>query len=140
MNIVRNFKLYVLERRSILISEQIERHGARYPKKKPGKKMKSALKKLQGATITESSMNFINDFTYDLGEDDLTAYGALQSVTLLCVELISKSLDFDFVTVGLMTPVPKRIRDTVLLLAQIVYHSFVPQAALGLSILQETGH
>ncbi|EPT00854.1 hypothetical protein FOMPIDRAFT_1049360 [Fomitopsis schrenkii] len=57
----------------------IERHGARYPKKKPGKKMKSALKKLQGATITESSMNFINDFTYDLGEDDLTAYGALQS-------------------------------------------------------------
>ncbi|TFY68545.1 hypothetical protein EVJ58_g941 [Rhodofomes roseus] len=59
--------------------DQLERHGARYPKKSPTKKIKSALKKLQKVTITETSMQFISNFTYDLGEDDLTPYGALQS-------------------------------------------------------------
>lgn len=34
----------------------------------------------------------------------------------------------------------KRIRDIALLLAQITYHSFVPQAALVLSTLPGTGH
>lgn len=72
--------LAFLDKRCVLISEQIERHGARYPKKKPGKKIKAALAKLQGVTITESSMQFISNFTYDLGEDDLVPYGALQSV------------------------------------------------------------
>ncbi|KZT70268.1 acid phosphatase [Daedalea quercina L-15889] len=57
----------------------LQRHGARYPKKNPTKAMKSAIKKLQKVTITESSMQFISNFTYDLAEDDLTPYGAVQS-------------------------------------------------------------
>lgn len=97
----------------MLIAEQIERHGARYPKKKPGKKMKSALKKLQEVTITEPSMQFISNFTYDLGTDDLTAYGALQLVAFRLV-LQGKGVDTECFTTGLMTLVRRHIRDTVL--------------------------
>ena len=97
----------------MLIAEQIERHGARYPKKKPSKKMKSALEKLQGVTITESSMQFISNFTYNLGTDDLTAYGALQLVTFPFVPQ-GKGHDMKCFTPGPMTLVQKHIRDTVL--------------------------
>ena len=75
--------------------------------------MKSALEKLQGVTITESSMQFISNFTYNLGTDDLTAYGALQLVTFPFVPQ-GKGHDMKCFTPGPMTLVQKHIRDTVL--------------------------
>ena len=58
---------------------QLQRHGARYPTSGVTKAITVALAKLQAATsYNDSRLDFINSYTYDLGEGDLVQYGADQ--------------------------------------------------------------
>ncbi|PCH40718.1 phytase [Wolfiporia cocos MD-104 SS10] len=58
----------------------LQRHGARYPTKSSHKAIKAALKKLQGVSqITSPDLQFVTNFTFDLGEDDLVPFGAQES-------------------------------------------------------------
>ncbi|KIJ69718.1 hypothetical protein HYDPIDRAFT_78145 [Hydnomerulius pinastri MD-312] len=58
----------------------LQRHGARYPKKSDGKAMKKSTEALQGATsFNNASLDFVTNYTYALGTDDLVPYGAAQS-------------------------------------------------------------
>ncbi|KAH7923636.1 acid phosphatase [Leucogyrophana mollusca] len=65
---------------SIIQVNLLQRHGARYPKKSDGKAMKKSAEQLQGASsFNGSEYDFLANFTYDLGTDDLVPYGAAQS-------------------------------------------------------------
>ncbi|KZT06538.1 phosphoglycerate mutase-like protein [Laetiporus sulphureus 93-53] len=60
----------------------LQRHGARYPTKSSTKAIETALAKVQAIPVsdyTDPQLEFIADFDYDLGEDDLVAYGAQES-------------------------------------------------------------
>ncbi|KZT29534.1 phosphoglycerate mutase-like protein [Neolentinus lepideus HHB14362 ss-1] len=58
----------------------LQRHGARFPTSGAAKRIVSALVKLQSArTYTDPSLDFLKTFNYDLGTDDLVAFGAAQS-------------------------------------------------------------
>ncbi|KAH9947202.1 histidine phosphatase superfamily [Amylocystis lapponica] len=58
----------------------LQRHGARYPTGSSGKLIKASVKKLAAATeSTSSQLAFLQDYTYDLGKNDLVAFGAAQS-------------------------------------------------------------
>ncbi|KAE9399215.1 phytase [Gymnopus androsaceus JB14] len=58
----------------------LQRHGARYPTVGPAAMMASAVAKLQNVkTYHDSSLDFIRNYTFDLGTDELVAFGATQS-------------------------------------------------------------
>ncbi|KAG1743648.1 histidine phosphatase superfamily [Suillus paluster] len=58
----------------------LQRHGARYPKKSDGKAMKKSVKRLKGAkSFRDASLDFVANYTYALGTDDLVPFGAAQS-------------------------------------------------------------
>ncbi|KAJ4470090.1 phytase [Lentinula aciculospora] len=58
----------------------LQRHGARFPTAGPSQMMASAVAKLQQArTYHNTSLDFIRNYTYDLGIDDLLPFGASQS-------------------------------------------------------------
>ncbi|EGN94960.1 hypothetical protein SERLA73DRAFT_170869 [Serpula lacrymans var. lacrymans S7.3] len=57
----------------------LQRHGARYPTSSDGKSIKKSVKQLQGASNFSSPLEFVKNFTYDLGKSDLVPYGAAQS-------------------------------------------------------------
>ncbi|TDL30133.1 phosphoglycerate mutase-like protein [Rickenella mellea] len=58
----------------------IERHGARFPTASAGAQIEASLAKLQAVPkYTDPSLNFLKNFTYDLGHDDLVPFGAAQS-------------------------------------------------------------
>lgn len=64
----------------VQIPAQLERHGARYPTKTAHKAIKAALKKIQSVkAYTDPRMDFIANFTDELGEDDLVLFGAQES-------------------------------------------------------------
>ncbi|KAJ3927688.1 MAG: acid phosphatase [Lentinula lateritia] len=59
----------------------LQRHGARYPTASPGAAIAIAVNKLQNASVyTDSSLNFIRNFTFDLGTNNLVLFGAAQSL------------------------------------------------------------
>ncbi|RPD81346.1 phytase [Lentinus tigrinus ALCF2SS1-7] len=59
---------------------QIQRHGARFPTSGAATRIKAALSKLQSVTdSTDSLLEFVEDYTYDLGQDNLVPFGASQS-------------------------------------------------------------
>ncbi|KIK65846.1 hypothetical protein GYMLUDRAFT_158434 [Collybiopsis luxurians FD-317 M1] len=63
-------------------ASQLQRHGARYPTAGPGAIIAAAVSKLQGVTAyQDSNLDFIHNFVYDLGTNDLVLFGAAQSVT-----------------------------------------------------------
>ncbi|KAH7909640.1 histidine phosphatase superfamily [Hygrophoropsis aurantiaca] len=65
---------------SIIQVNLLQRHGARYPKKSDGKAMKKSAEALAGAnSFNGSEYDFLANYTYDLGTDDLVPYGAAQS-------------------------------------------------------------
>ncbi|KAF9556503.1 phytase, partial [Agrocybe pediades] len=58
----------------------IQRHGARFPTSGAGTRIQAAVKKLQSAkTYTDPRLDFLTNYTYTLGHDDLVPFGALQS-------------------------------------------------------------
>lgn len=58
---------------------QIQRHGARFPTSSAGKNIQSAVAKLKAVkTYRDPRLDFLTHFTYDLGSDDLVAFGAAQ--------------------------------------------------------------
>ncbi|KAG1743645.1 histidine phosphatase superfamily [Suillus paluster] len=59
---------------------QLQRHGARYPTKSAGKAMKKSVKRLKSAkSFLDASLDFVVNYTYALGTDDLVPFGAAQS-------------------------------------------------------------
>ncbi|KAF8967497.1 phytase [Flammula alnicola] len=59
---------------------QIQRHGARFPTSGATTRIVAAVQKLQSAThYTDSRLNFLHNYTYTLGKDDLVPFGAFQS-------------------------------------------------------------
>ncbi|EMD40276.1 hypothetical protein CERSUDRAFT_79948 [Gelatoporia subvermispora B] len=59
----------------------LQRHGARYPTSGAGAQIEAALAKLRTAkAYTDPRLAFLRNFTYDLGTNDLVAFGAAQSV------------------------------------------------------------
>ncbi|KAH7927515.1 acid phosphatase [Leucogyrophana mollusca] len=59
---------------------QLQRDGAHYPKKSDGKSIMNSVEQLQGAkSFNGSEYEFLTNFTYSLGTDDLVSYGAAQS-------------------------------------------------------------
>ncbi|KAF8887236.1 histidine phosphatase superfamily [Gymnopilus junonius] len=59
----------------------IQRHGARFPTSGASARIKAALQKLQSATdFLDPKLKFLENYTYTLGENDLVAFGAAQSV------------------------------------------------------------
>ncbi|KAH9854921.1 phytase [Lenzites betulinus] len=58
----------------------IQRHGARFPTSGASKRILAALGKLQKAdNFTDPLLDFVEDYTYSLGQDSLVALGATQS-------------------------------------------------------------
>ncbi|KAF8998836.1 phytase [Cyathus striatus] len=58
----------------------LERHGARFPTSGATKRILSAVGKLQSAgEFTDPRLDFLRNFTYDLGQDNLVRFGALQA-------------------------------------------------------------
>lgn len=58
---------------------QIQRHGARYPTKGASTAIRQALAKIQSVDeYTDSRLNFLRSFKYQLGTDDLVPFGAAQ--------------------------------------------------------------
>ncbi|KAG0695990.1 histidine phosphatase superfamily [Suillus ampliporus] len=58
----------------------LQRHGARYPTKSAGKAMKKSVKRLKSAkSFLDASLDFVANYTYALGTDDLVPFGATQS-------------------------------------------------------------
>ncbi|KAF9463690.1 phytase [Collybia nuda] len=56
---------------------QIQRHGARFPTAGPSAAIKAAVSKLQSAKVfTDPRLSFLENYTYDLGQDDLVPFGA----------------------------------------------------------------
>ena len=65
---------------------QIQRHGARYPTSGVTEAIVEALEKLQdAATYNDPKLDFMKDYAYDLGMNDLVKYGADQYVVGLWV-------------------------------------------------------
>ncbi|KAF5357554.1 hypothetical protein D9757_012363 [Collybiopsis confluens] len=59
----------------------LQRHGARYPTAGPAASIASAVSKLQSvASFQDQSLDFIHDFTFNLGTNDLVLFGAAQSL------------------------------------------------------------
>ncbi|KAJ3570644.1 hypothetical protein NP233_g4261 [Leucocoprinus birnbaumii] len=60
----------------------LKRHGARFPTSGASSNILAALNKLQSASsYTHPDLQFLKNFTYDLGTDVLVPFGALQSYT-----------------------------------------------------------
>jgi len=60
---------------------QIQRHGARYPTSGVTRTIVDALAKLQAvAPYHDPKLDFLKNYAYDLGLDDLVKYGAHQYV------------------------------------------------------------
>ena len=60
---------------------QLQRHGARYPTSGVTSTIVDALGKLQAAAAYDDpKLDFIKNYAYDLGLDDLVKYGAHQYV------------------------------------------------------------
>ncbi|KAI0711023.1 phytase [Cerioporus squamosus] len=58
----------------------IQRHGARFPTSGAAARIETALSKLQSATeITDPLLDFVKNYTYELGQDNLVPFGAAQS-------------------------------------------------------------
>ena len=63
----------------------LERHGARFESPlarsfdSPGKKIAVSVAKLKNATSFAEEVEFVKDYVYNLGADDLTRFGAYQS-------------------------------------------------------------
>ncbi|KZS87509.1 phosphoglycerate mutase-like protein [Sistotremastrum niveocremeum HHB9708] len=58
----------------------IERHGARFPTKSAGDKIESTIDKLHRVRkFKDPSLEFLREYAYDLGVEDLVPYGAAQS-------------------------------------------------------------
>ncbi|KAJ8517733.1 hypothetical protein ONZ45_g5115 [Pleurotus djamor] len=58
----------------------LQRHGARFPTANAGARIQSAIQKLQSApTFVDPSLEFLRNFTYSLGTDDLVLSGAAES-------------------------------------------------------------
>lgn len=61
---------------------QLQRHGARFPTSAIGTIAQIGLAKIKNVTkFTDSRLNFISSFVYDLGTNDLVKFGATQWVT-----------------------------------------------------------
>ena len=60
-------------------SFKLQRHGARYPTPQLASAITAVLAKLQAvASYNDTKLDFIRNYTYDLGEDDLVRFGAYQ--------------------------------------------------------------
>ncbi|KAA1469415.1 acid phosphatase [Dentipellis sp. KUC8613] len=58
----------------------IQRHGARFPTASSGKEFRAAVEKLLVVEKYKADeLEFLNDFVYDMGEEDLIPFGAAQS-------------------------------------------------------------
>ncbi|KAK7685198.1 hypothetical protein QCA50_011561 [Cerrena zonata] len=58
----------------------IQRHGARFPTSGASTRIKAALAKIQSVSnYTDSRLDFLKTYTYDLGVADLVPFGAAQS-------------------------------------------------------------
>ncbi|EIW76422.1 acid phosphatase [Coniophora puteana RWD-64-598 SS2] len=58
----------------------LQRHGARYPTSSDGKDFKASAEQLQSAkSFNGSQYDFLSNWSYQLGEDDLVPFGAAQS-------------------------------------------------------------
>ncbi|EIW76471.1 phytase [Coniophora puteana RWD-64-598 SS2] len=58
----------------------LQRHGARYPKQSDGEDMQASAEQLQSAkSFNGSQYDFLANWTYGLGTDDLVPFGAAQS-------------------------------------------------------------
>lgn len=56
---------------------QIQRHGARYPTKSARKRYLDSLAKLKSVPrYVDSRLDFLKDYTVELGADDLISFGA----------------------------------------------------------------
>lgn len=65
----------------VLTGSQIQRHGARYPTFSLSVRMAKALLKLQAAEhYIDPRLQFVSDYRYDLGTDDLLPFGEFQWV------------------------------------------------------------
>lgn len=62
-----------------LVRTQLQRHGARFPTLGAAARMAIAITNIQQATAyLDPAFEFIRDWEYDLGFDDLIHYGAAQ--------------------------------------------------------------
>ncbi|KLO05030.1 phytase [Schizopora paradoxa] len=62
------------------VINQVERHGARFPTASNGAQIQSTVQKLQAVRdFKVPRLEFLRNFTYDLGHDDLVPFGAAQS-------------------------------------------------------------
>jgi hypothetical protein len=84
-NIVRFLPLRLFYPSSHFISSRkLQRHGARFPTSSASTRIKSALTKLQSAihktdNISDSGrLKWIEEYVYDLGENDLVSFGAAE--------------------------------------------------------------
>lgn len=60
-------------------TRQVERHGARFPTASNGAQIQLAVQKLQAVKeFNDPQLEFLRNFTYDLGHDDLVPFGAAQ--------------------------------------------------------------
>ncbi|KAI0686380.1 phytase [Cytidiella melzeri] len=60
--------------------DQLQRHGARFPTSGAATKIQAALAKLQTVTkFTDSRLDFVKSFTFNLGTDNLVKFGTDQS-------------------------------------------------------------
>ena len=60
-------------------TRQIQRHGARYPTSGATPAIRTAVRKLQAVEwYTDSRFDFLADYVYELGENDLVRFGAEQ--------------------------------------------------------------
>ncbi|EJD01736.1 phosphoglycerate mutase-like protein [Fomitiporia mediterranea MF3/22] len=58
----------------------IQRHGARFPTSGSTERILSALKKIQSSpSFKDQRLEFLRNYTYDLGSDNLVPFGAAQS-------------------------------------------------------------
>lgn len=61
---------------------QIQRHGARFPTSGASKRITAALAKIQGVSnYTDTRLDFLKTYKYDLGVADLVPFGAAQCVS-----------------------------------------------------------
>jgi hypothetical protein len=60
-------------------TRQIQRHGARYPTSGATPALRTAVRKIQAAEqYTDPRLDFLADYVYELGENDLVRFGAEQ--------------------------------------------------------------
>lgn len=69
---------------------QIQRHGARYPTSGVAQAIAKALPKLQAATsFDDPKLDFVKNYTYDLGMNDLVKHGAKEYVIGFEISLLN---------------------------------------------------